>query len=140
MKNDKRQNTMNNLVLTLLISLTSLTMPSGSIATFSQGIALNNNTTSLITNLDGPIEIEYWDNHNIMVETTIASSINSDYALNYALKKKHFKLEPIFSDHKDIVTLMPKRINTTLLISGQKQKTKHFYKIFLPKHVDHSYD
>lgn len=131
---------MNNLVLTLLISLTSFTIPSGSIATFSQGIALNDNTTSLVTSLNGPVEVEYWDNNNILVETTVASSINSDYALNYALKKQHYKLEPIFSDRKEIVTLMPKRINTTLLISGQKQKTKHFYKIFLPRHINHSYD
>jgi len=136
---NKGKKTMNNLVLSLLISLTSFTVPYGSsYTTVSQDIVLDKNTTSLVTHLDGAVEFEYWDDNKVVVETIIASNLNNEYALNYSVRKQHFILNPIFSEQKEIVTLMPKRINTTLLISGQKQKTKHVYKIFLPKHIDYS--
>ena len=124
------------ILLIMLSSLFSFTSPSHNTETVTQSFSLPQHTTSIIAKLNGEVEIVYWNEDKIQVETSIVgASSTSDYSLDYMNKKRHFQLMCEFENDINTLLLRPKKINTTIFRRGQKQKTIQSFKIFIPKRV-----
>ena len=81
-------------IFTILIIVSSLfTLPSQNLRTLSQTFLVEPFTTSLITQLDGPVEIVYWERNEMLVEMTIQEiTLNkNDYILKYEINKNNFE-------------------------------------------------
>jgi len=108
--------------------------------TVSQNFSIENFTSSIVTQLDGQIEIVMWDGEELKVETTIVdrSSDASKYALDYAISKGNYDLELSVTNDLDVFLLKSKKINRTIFRKGNRQQTEQTYKIFLPVHLDYT--
>jgi len=108
--------------------------------TVSQNFSIENFTSSVVTQLDGQIEVVMWDSEELKVETTIIdrSTNASKYALDYAISKGNYDLELLVTNDQDVFLLKSKKINRTIFRKGNRQQTEQTYKIFLPKHLDYS--
>jgi len=97
-------------------------------------------TTSLITQLDGDVEIVPWEKDELLVETSIIdeSENNSDYTLNYVINKKNFELDCSLIGDARTLLLTSKKINNTIFSKGQKHETKKTFKIYLPKRLHYA--
>lgn len=125
-------------ILTLCIFFSSLISPSSqNLKTVSQNFSVHNLTTSLITQLDGEVEIVQWEKEELMVETSIIdeSENESDYTLNYVINKKNFELDCSLIGDARTLFLTSKKINNTIFSKGQKHQTKKTFKIYLPKRL-----
>lgn len=127
-------------ILTLCIFFSSLIIPSQNLRTVSQNFAVHHLTTSLITQLDGDVEIVPWEKDELLVETSIIdeSENNSDYTLNYVINKKNFELDCSLIGDARTLLLTSKKINNTIFSKGQKHETKKTFKIYLPKRLHYA--
>ena len=92
--------------------------------------------TSIIAELNGDIDIVYWQKDEIQVETSIIGTTSTtDYSMNYMNKKGDFQLKCDYENDMNTLLLRPRKINTTIFRRGQKQKTIQSFKIFIPKRV-----
>lgn len=125
-------------ILTLCIFLSSLIQPaSQNLKIISQNFSVHNLTTSLITQLDGDVEIMRWEKDELLVETIVAdnSEEGSDYTLVYVISKKNFELDcSLIGDAKTLL-LTAKKVNNTIFSKGQKHETKKTFKIYIPKRL-----
>ena len=128
-------------ILTLFIFFSSLISPSSqNLKIISQNFSVHYLTKSLITQLDGDVEIVQWEKDELLVETMIIdeSEETSDYALKYVISKKNFELDcSLIGDAKTLL-LTSKKINNTIFSNGQKHKTKKTFKIYLPKRLHYA--
>ncbi len=125
-------------ILTLCIFFSSLiSPPSQNLKTVSQNFSVHHLTTSLITQLDGEVEIEQWEKDELLVETTIIDDLEdgSDYTLNYVISKKNFELDYSLIGDARTLLLTSKKINNTIFSKGQKHQTKKTFKIYVPKRL-----
>lgn len=125
-------------ILTLCIFFASLiTPPSQNLKILSQTFSVHDLTTSLISQLDGDVEVLRWDKDELMIETSIIeeSEYESDYRLNYVINKKNFELDCSLVGDARTLLLTSKKINNTIFSKGEKYSTKKTYKIYLPKRL-----
>ena len=125
-------------ILTLCIFFSSLiTPPSQTLKTVSQIFSVHQLTTSLITQLDGEVEIVQWDKDELLVETFIVdeSENESDYTLNYLINKRTFELDCSLIGDARTLLLASKKINNTIFSKGEKHQTKKTFKIYIPKRL-----
>ncbi len=128
-------------ILTLCIFFSSLiASPSQNLKTVSQNFSVHHLTTSLITQLDGDVEIVPWEKDELLIETSIMeeNENGSDYTLNYIIKKKNFELECFLIGDARTLLLTSKKINNTIFSKGQKHQTKKTFKIYLPKRLHYA--
>lgn len=100
-----------------------------------QYLPLNKLTTSVVIDLDGEVEVVFWAKEKLLVETKIATESIFEKALDYAIQKGHFQLETSLGKNEQEMTIKSKRINTMILVKGQKQKTTQHYRIFIPERL-----
>lgn len=126
-------------ILIICIFFSSLISPSKNIKTVTQVFSISNNSTSLNIDLDGDIQVIYWNENKLLVETTINdfSSSASTYSVNYMIEKGNFELVCHLTDSNTIL-LKSKRNNNTVFRKGHQQKTKQHFKIFIPKWLQYS--
>ncbi|HFB99262.1 MAG TPA: hypothetical protein ENJ53_00520 [Phaeodactylibacter sp.] len=126
--------------LILCIFFFSQTSPSPQVKIISQEFSIQNFATALITQLDGDADVVYWDNDNILVQTSVQSisSHTSAYSLDYMIGKGFFELDCCLIDDAKTLLLKSKKINNSIFYRGQKQKTKQVFKIFIPKRLQYS--
>jgi len=125
-------------IFSLLILVSSLfTPPSQTIRTVTQTFSVEPFTTSLITQLDGAVEVLYWEKEEMYVEMTIHdnTSNSSAYGLDYVIGKGNYKLDCTWEENEKIILLRTKKNNNTIFRRGQKQKTDQTFKIFIPKRL-----
>lgn len=124
-------------IFTLCIFFSSLITPSQNLKTVSQYFSVHDLTTSLITQLDGDVEIVEWEKDELLVETSIIgkSENESDFTLDYVISKKNFELECSLIGDARTLLLASKKINNTIFSKGQKHQTKKTFKIYLPKRL-----
>ena len=109
--------------------------PSKNSETLSQSFSINHFTSSLIIDVNGSVEIKYWDKGKMHVETTVtgASPTLSNYPLQYAINKGYYDLICVPNDDVTTLVLKSKKINSTIYQYGKEQKTKQTFLIFIPK-------
>ena len=56
----------------------------------------------------------------------------------YAISKGNYDLELSLTEDVSILLLKSKKVNRTIFRKGNRQQTKQFYKIFIPKYLDYS--
>lgn len=125
-------------ILTLCIFFFSLiSPPSQNLKIVSQNFSVHHLTTSLITQLDGKVEIVEWGKDELLVETTIIDESDdaSDYTLNYVVSKKNFELDCSLIGDARTLLLTSKKINNTIFSKGQKHQTKKTFKIYVPERL-----
>ena len=115
--------------------LTGLSPDTSNSRKVSQNIHLNPHIHTLITELDGSVEWVYWHENQVRIETTIQSYQPSLYGLDYAIWKSDFMLIPNYAEQLNTLVLRSKKINPTIIIKGQMQKTKQHYKVFVPANI-----
>jgi hypothetical protein len=122
-------------IFTLCIFFSSL-FPSSSqnLKTVSQFFSVHHLTTTLITQLDGEVEIVQWEKDELLVETSIIdeSEKGDDYTLNYVISKKNFELDCSLIGDARTLLLTSKKINNTIFSKGEKHQTKKTFKIYVP--------
>lgn len=124
------------ILLILLSSLFAFSTPNHNTEIVTQSFSLPHYATSIKTILNGNVEVVYWSKDEIQVNTSISKSSSTDgYALNYMNKKGHYELTCEYENDMNTLLLRPKKVNTTIFIRGQKQKTIQTFKIFIPKRV-----
>lgn len=79
----------------------------------------------------GNIQYEYWNGKQVVVETTIKTNFASNFAVDYAISQGHFRLETIIKPLS--IVIKPRKINTILLVEGQRHITKTSYKVLIPE-------
>ena len=131
------QGNMRTIILLILISsLFSFSTPNHNTETVIQSFSLPQHATSIIAQLNGEVEVVYWNEDKIQVETAIIGTASTtDYSINYMNKKTHYQLMCEFENDINTLLLRPKKINTTIFRRGHKQKTIQSFKIFIPKRV-----
>jgi len=125
-------------IITFLILVSSLfTLPSQNSKILTQSFSIEPFTSSLITQLDGTVEIVYWEKDEMYVEMTIrdVTSNTSDYGLDYVINKGNYELDCSWMDNENTILLRTKKNNNTIFRRGQKQKTEQTFKIFIPKRL-----
>ena len=115
--------------------LTSFSPGTSNSRKVSQNIHLNPHIHTLITELDGSVEWVYWHENQVRIETTIQSNQPFQYGLDYAIGKSNFILVPNYAEQLNTLVLRSKRMNPTIIIKGQMQKTKQHYKVFVPANI-----
>ncbi|MEM1321485.1 MAG: hypothetical protein AAGG75_14610 [Bacteroidota bacterium] len=106
--------------------------------TISQNFHLDQHIQTLVTDLDGEVELIHWDEDMIRVETTIRSNLSSKDGLDYAIGKGDYRLVPNTAEQRYTLVLRTKKLIPTVLIKGQIQKTRQHYKVFVPSRVVHT--
>ncbi len=99
------------------------------IKTISQSFDISQNQ-DIKLDVDGEIHYQYWSGDKVVVETTIQSELANPFALHYAIRKGHFKLEKTIKSQSVVIT--PRKINSILLVEGQRHTTKTSYKVLVP--------
>lgn len=128
------------LILCIFFSSLVFSLTSQNIVVTSQSFSLDHHTTSLIIQLNGAVEVVYWNKEEILVETTIhdVSTSTSNYSLNYSLNKGNFDLDCSFTEDANTLLLKPEKINNTIYHKGHQQKTNQSFKVFIPTWLQHS--
>ena len=126
-------------ILIICIFFSSLISPSKNIKTVTQAFSISNNSTSLNIDLKGDVQVVYWDENYLLVETTINdfSSSASTYSVNYTIEKGNFELACHLTGSNTIL-LKSKRNNNTIFRKGHQQKTEQHFKIFIPNWLQYS--
>ncbi|MEL6867720.1 MAG: hypothetical protein AAFP19_25065 [Bacteroidota bacterium] len=126
------------LTITIISLLTLLNTSPTYKQTIEQTFPTNTYTTSLLTQLDGNVELIRWDQGEIKIETTISSNTNASYSLDYVIDKGSYELVTEYDDAQTII-IRSKKINTYVFTEGQLQKTRQHYRVFLPKSMTYEY-
>ena len=128
-------------IISFLIIVSSLfTPPSQNSRILTQSFSIEPFTSSLITQLDGTVEVVYWEKDEMYVEMTIhdVTSSTSDYGLDHVINKGNYELDCSWMDNENTILLRTKKNNNTIFRRGHKQKTEQTFKIFIPKRLQFS--
>jgi len=124
------------LLLIMLSSLFPFSPPTHTTQIITQSFSLPIHATSIVADLNGNVDVVYWDEEEMKVEISIQCETSThDSSMTYMNKKGHFQLLCDYENNMNTLLLRPKKINTTIFRRGQKQKTIQSFKIFIPKRV-----
>ncbi len=131
---------MNGLSMAFLAFFSLLSLPSyftSPTHTFSWETEIQQEVFIIATELNGPTEIETWDQPHIQVQTLIWDHTGSEYSLDYCKKQGNFRLETRTEQAGSKLVIASRKINSMLFVQGKEVKTKKQYKVWLPRHLEY---